>query len=544
MKPIRQRRWILFPFGVLLVLLVFHGCVQRSPVNNRPEAVDDQEVPDGERVTVPRPEEGAAEPGSVANDKQPGRDPGQPEDNAREGADLLKGWPTPGFAIMLTGRQHGYLEPCGCTGLAYQKGGLARRQELIRQLQEDRTWPLLLVDAGNQVRRFGRQPEIKFQLTVDRLKKIGYQAIALGPDDLRLPAGELVASLVEEDPTGSPFVSANVSVIAPEFMSSFRVVTVGGYRIGITSVLGDKYQQGILSDDILLQPAAESLGRVVSVLEKEDCDFYLLLVQGTLEETRDLARKFPLFSFIITSGGVGDPPSVPEPVEGIRGTIIEVGPKGMYGGVLGIYPDQEPSWRYALIGLDGSIPDSDVVLEQLRLYQRELERTGLEGLGIRPVAHASGATFVGSQACAKCHGREFKIWSESPHADATDVLVRPGERSEIPRHYDPECLSCHVTGWNPQKYYPYKTGYLSLEATPLLVGNGCENCHGPGSDHIAAESGEVDVDQQGRNALRFSIRLTLEQAKEKHCIQCHDLDNSPDFHVQGAFEEYWEQIEH
>ena len=88
------------------------------------------------------------------------------------------------------------------------------------------------------------------------------------------------------------------------------------------------------------------------------------------------------------------------------------------------------------------------------------------------------------------------------------------------------------------------TGYRSLDATPLLVGNGCENCHGPGSDHVAAESGAVDVDQQGRNGLRFSIRLTLEQAKEKHCIQCHDLDNSPDFHVQGAFEEYWEQIAH
>jgi hypothetical protein len=541
MNHISQPRWMRLLAGVFFALLVFHGCAQQSPVNNRPVAEESQQVPGGEEATGPRQGVGEAEPGPVATDKQPGNDPG---DSGGKGTDLLKAWPTPGFAIMLTGRQHGYLEPCGCTGLAYQKGGLARRQELARQLQEDRTWPVLLVDAGNQVRRFGRQPEIKFQLTVDRLKKTGYQAIALGPDDLRLPAGELVASLVAEEPGESPFVSANVSIIDPDLMSMFRVVTVGEYRVGITSVLGDKYQHGILSDDILLHPAAESLGRVVPLLEKEDCDFYLLLVQATLDETRALARQFPLFSFIITSGGVGDPPGFPEPVEGIRGTIIEVGPKGMFAGVLGIYPGQEPSWRYALIGLDGSIPDSDVVLEQLRLYQRELERAGLEGLGIRPVAHDSGASFVGSQACATCHDKAFNIWSESPHADATDVLVRPGERSDIPRHHDPECLSCHVTGWNPQKYYPYKTGYLSLAATPLLVGNGCENCHGPGSDHIAAESGEVDVDQQGRNALRFSIRLTLEQAKDKHCIQCHDLDNSPDFHVQGAFEEYWEQIAH
>ena len=185
-----------------------------------------------------------------------------------------------------------------------------------------------------------------------------------------------------------------------------------------------------------------------------------------------------------------------------------------------------------------------MVLEQLKLYQQELERAGLEGLGIRPVVHSSGASFVGSQACAKCHLTEFTIWSDSPHARATDALVHPDERSEIPRHHDPECLSCHVTGWNPQKYYPYKSGFLSLESTPLLFGNGCENCHGPGSLHVAAESGETDVDQQGRLALQFSIRLTLERAKEEYCFQCHDLDNSPDFHTKGAFEDYWEQIAH
>jgi len=541
MKYINNPRWMPLLFGISLSLLVFVGCSQQSPVNSQPAKVEDQVDPPDEGLTIPQAPVGKEDHEAALTDRPSGREPRG--DNAQSTA-LLKEWPRPELAIVLTGRQHGYLEPCGCTGLQYQKGGLARRQELVRQLKEDHKWPLLLVDAGNQVRRFGRQPEIKFQLTVDRLKKIGYQAIALGPDDLRLPAGELVASLVGEDPGDRPFMSANVSVIDPELMSTFRIVSVGKYRIGITSVLGDKYQQGILSDDVLLQPAVESLGRVVPLLEKEKCDFYLLLVQATLDETRDLARKFPLFSFIITSGGVGDPPSSPEPVEGIRGTIIEVGPKGMFGGVLGIYPDQEPSWRYSLIGLDGSIPDSDAVLEQLKLYQQELERAGLEGLGIRPVPHESGAGFVGSKACAKCHYKAFNVWSTSAHADATNVLVRPGERSDIPRHYDPECLSCHVTGWNPQKYYPYTTGYRSLDATPLLVGNGCENCHGPGSDHVAAESGAVDVDQQGRNALRFSIRLTLEQAKEKHCIQCHDLDNSPDFHVQGAFEEYWEQIAH
>ena len=44
--------------------------------------------------------------------------------------------------------------------------------------------------------------------------------------------------------------------------------------------------------------------------------------------------------------------------------------------------------------------------------------------------------------------------------------------------------------------------------------------------------------------LRLSMRLPLEKARER-CMECHDLDNSPDFHVEDAFEdEYWPQVEH
>jgi hypothetical protein len=38
--------------------------------------------------------------------------------------------------------------------------------------------------------------------------------------------------------------------------------------------------------------------------------------------------------------------------------------------------------------------------------------------------------------------------------------------------------------------------------------------------------------------------LPLEKAREK-CMECHDLDNSPDFHEDDAFEDiYWPEIEH
>lgn len=117
--------------------------------------------------------------------------------------------------------------------------------------------------------------------------------------------------------------------------------------------------------------------------------------------------------------------------------------------------------------------------------------------------------------------------------------------------HDPECLSCHVTGWEPQKYFPFTGGYMSLEKTPNLTGNGCENCHGPAAKHVAVELGELEVSAQEQEKLRADLRLQVvenEGNKEGQtlgavvnmCLQCHDLDNSPDF----DFQKYWPQVEH
>jgi hypothetical protein len=61
---------------------------------------------------------------------------------------------------------------------------------------------------------------------------------------------------------------------------------------------------------------------------------------------------------------------------------------------------------------------------------------------------------------------------------------------------------------------------------------------------VAVELGELTVSEQEQQQLRKSMRLTLEEAKKNHCMTCHDLDNSPDFHEPGAFEKYWKQVEH
>ena len=136
--------------------------------------------------------------------------------------------------------------------------------------------------------------------------------------------------------------------------------------------------------------------------------------------------------------------------------------------------------------------DSPEMLKLLADYQEQLKELGPGwALEIKPQPHASGRKFVGSETCGQCHTKAMAKWSSTKHAHATDSLVTPpNSRGSIARHFDPECLSCHVTGWEPQRYFPYDSGYLSLDKTPLLTHSGCENCHGPGSAHVAAENGE------------------------------------------------------
>jgi 2',3'-cyclic-nucleotide 2'-phosphodiesterase (5'-nucleotidase family) len=158
----------------------------------------------------------------------------------RNGA-IFTDWPTPKALVVITGELDGYIEPCGCTGKENQKGGLSRRQNFLRAVQ-GAGWPLLAVDLGGQVRRFGRQSEVKFQSIADGLRSMGYSAVGLGPDDLRLPAEELVAAVAPVGDQPTPFLSANVGLLGLDanITPRFRVVEVGGLRIGITGVLGDK----------------------------------------------------------------------------------------------------------------------------------------------------------------------------------------------------------------------------------------------------------------------------------------------------------------
>lgn len=481
--------------------------------------------------------------GESANDGLPNLEP--PLTQAPSIEDPFLGWEhpeKPRAVLFLTGRQYGYIEPCGCTGLANQKGGLARRFSLLSKLRNEKGWPVVPLDVGNQVRRYGKQAEIQFSTTIDALRAMQYEAVGLGPDDLRLSIGELVSVVVGAGATqGAPFVCANVNLLGM-IEKRFHLVERNGVRIGVTAVLGDTYAAEVNSLEIEKKSTHESLPGVIREMRKEHCHVMVLLAHATDDESEELARKYPDFQLVVTSAGAGEPANQIQEVKGARGRLIQVGTKGMYVGVVGIYgvPGQLKV-RYARVPLDARYPDAPAMMNSLAAYQLQLKAEGLKKLGLEPLPHPTGRKFVGSEACAECHDAEYEKWKQTPHAHATESLHTPKERSHIPRHHDPECLSCHVTGWNPQEFFPYVTGYLNFEKSRAMHGNGCENCHGPGASHVSAESGTVKVTEAQKKVLQTQMHA---ERNADSCLNCHDLDNSPDFHASGAFEKYWEKIAH
>ena len=111
----------------------------------------------------------------------------------------------------------------------------------------------------------------------------------------------------------------------------------------------------------------------------------------------------------------------------------------------------------------------------------------------------------------------------------------------IPRQFDPECLSCHVTGWHPQEMLRYGSGYVTEGQSGHLLGQQCENCHGPGSLHMAREEGNATADELAEG--RRMVRRTVEEARKSMCVECHDPDNSPKF-TPERFNEFWERVKH
>jgi 2',3'-cyclic-nucleotide 2'-phosphodiesterase (5'-nucleotidase family) len=331
---------------------------------------------------------------------------------------IFTDWESPRAVLVITGELDGYIEPCGCTGKENQKGGLSRRQNFLRAISAA-GWPLMAVDLGGQVKRFGRQTEAKFQSIVDGLRAMKYAAVGFGPGDLRLPAEELVAAVAQVGDEPTPFVGGNVGLLGIDagIAPRFRVTKIGGLTIGVTSILGDKEASQFRNPDIEVVPAAKALAELAPKLAAEKCDHQVLLAWATPEESAALAAAHPQFDVVVTHGGADEPPLEPRRLPG-GSLLVELGHKGMFAVAVGFFADTKRPVRTQRVPLDARWGESEDMIALLATYQTKLEALGFQGLGLTPIRHPTGRRFAGSAAC------------DGPH-DARGAEAAPGQRPGV-----------------------------------------------------------------------------------------------------------------
>lgn len=123
----------------------------------------------------------------------------------------------------------------------------------------------------------------------------------------------------------------------------------------------------------------------------------------------------------------------------------------------------------------------------------------------------SAPAYVTSAACSQCHLDQYMKWTNSPHAHATDPLPPRANEFEL------SCLECHATGSRRA------TATSKLEVARLQNVQ-CEQCHGPGADHVA------------KPAKGYGRIASMQTA----CVGCHTSETSPNFDLQAA----WAAIRH
>ena len=462
-------------------------------------------------------------------------------------------WDTPQLALVFTGGLDGYVEPCGCAGIAQMKGGLSRRATFFKELRA-KDWPYIAIDNGGFVKGFGRQEELKFSSMIEPsiVGQMKYDAIGIGPNDLRLSADALLPYTTSSPDDPSVFTSANVGVydFNPVLTTPFRVIDKHDVRIGVTSIIGKSWQpKNISNNGILLDDPVERLKRIVPQMEEARCKWLILISHASAQETLEISNAFPQFGIIVCADTPSEPPLMtPKLVTDSNPAryVIETGEKGKFAIVIGFFGSDYTTVKYQRVAFDSRYENDRVIVEQMQDYQDnlrdELETKGLAGFGIRPVPPPNFnllGKYVGSAKCEPCHQDDsYRVWRRSDHAKAWGSLA---ETSVPARIYDPECVCCHVVGWNPEERYPYLSGFSNEKGniTLDLVNVGCENCHGPGEKHCLVEPEGAGTEDE-RERYRAAMRLTTDETGQRLCYTCHDLDNSPDFN----FDEYWSKIKH
>jgi hypothetical protein len=448
---------------------------------------------------------------------------------------LFPDWPEnprPAFVLALTGESNGYMRPCGCS--EGQSGGLARRAGLLAFLRDALKLNVLAVDLGDTIGDKPKLEEMRFDAVRKALAQLGYKVVGLGRQDLSIPLLTLVQKL-SSDAGGLKTVRGNVKAadkdmqdVLAETAKPIEIVEVAGKKVAVGSLMDpESVKEG--NKDVQLDPLDAVSTAMLKAAADARADVKVLLGYMTNDKAKEFVKSNPGWDVVLTRSSGDDAHSQLDQHREGNTLIVQVGRKGKWTGVVGYWPDAQFKYRYAAVEVNPRFDENAAVEQVYNDFVKQIADSDVLTTWSR-LPHANGDQYVGADACGKCHTKAYKKWREEVdsshgkghgHAFAFESLKKDKAKYQTS---NPECVICHTTG------FEFRTGFVTQATTPHLLGNQCENCHGPGKRHA-----ENARDAAGRQAMKLS-QLDV----EKRCRVCHDGDNSPKF----DFQKYWPKIAH
>lgn len=501
-------------------------------------------------------------------------------------AHLCAGWDNPDLVLVVSGQTHGYLQPCGCS--EPQMGGLTRRYNLI-QLLKKKGWDVAGIDLGDLYPKgteIQGQAKEKYKTTLRALSVMGYRAYGIGELELKMP---LIGGLAEAAALNlkTPIPLA-LNLADPDKV--YDALGVRQYeilgdkvKVGLTSMIGASLANLHKGPNLQFFPNSSILPKALDQFAKNQVDVTILIYHGSTErkdgqpppvevEVRTCAKwcaelkqkndALPAVDLILHPSDFDTPPGRPDPIKDVKHTVAQImGHSGKYVSLVGLFKKGNGyELKYQLVEMDpefatprGEHKDHPVekILEE---YADTVKNSNfLAAFGALRQSHLSqrqllnqnkgiDARYVGSERCGSCHAKAYQIWTKTGHSKAFAALTKAEHPSN--RQFDPECIKCHVTG------FQYKGGYFDppAGANPVqaekhnqkLLDVGCESCHGPASMH------SNDHTNKAYYPLINPLKLKGPPSEIKldaFCQSCHDIDN--DVHWGNKqFKNSWLKIAH
>lgn len=414
-----------------------------------------------------------------------------------------------GITIIYSGNLDGELEPCGCSDEG-NYGGIKRRATMLENLRKQSP-DLIAISAGGLISSEGPTDSIKAEFILKGFTTLKYDAIGVQWRDLSYGFDFIKQAKL-------PWVASNWNELQQNGVSP---------QIDITRNVNDhNYQFSVFT---WLDPDSSPANEMQGQHEMVNKDHQHLLAQIQQAKQKGaitvLTSTLPLqvMQELIPLTNVdilfvrANYEVFSEPQKIGNTLVLQPGSRGMRIARLNLNIDSQSrisQWKHEIIPMPESVPDAASLAAWYDAYNVRLKKDFERRAELRKKVQAGESEYVGAAKCQFCHDAQHKVWQDSKHASAFEAL------ENVNKSYDPFCVACHVVG------YEKDGGFIDIAMTDHLLGVQCENCHGPGRQHI--------------NSRGKQKTPTSDWSKEKICQQCHVQKHSPSFKVEN----YWPKIAH